>query len=307
MAKKITGTLRPRNVWLVGGAVALAFGAAGTGIANAEDSRSGDRSPATESSPTTPRWSSHRSAVDRAAGGIAPRQVLVSPESTRRPVGARASATPFRTSLTPAWKPGTVASVFISNGTAGHPDGGVLIGNGYSWTAETCPSGSCAGGKAGLVGNGGAGFNGGRGGNALFVGSGGNGGAGGGTGYLGLAGNGGNGGDSTAGGNGGNGGTGGGSDIYGGTGGTGGSGVVGGNGGDGGVALSIGFGNAVGGSGGNGGAGTATGGNGGRGGDAIIGYYPLGTAGNAIGGTGGVGGTGATGGNGGDGGMANNF
>jgi hypothetical protein len=71
-----------------------------------------------------------------------------------------------------------VASVFISNGTAGHPDGGVLIGNGYSWTAETCPSGSCAGGKAGLVGNGGAGFNGGRGGNALFVGSGGNGGAG---------------------------------------------------------------------------------------------------------------------------------
>lgn len=69
---------------------------------------------------------------------------------------------------------------FVGNGTAEHPDAGILIGNGYSWTAETCNLGiACSGGKAGvLFGNGGNGFAGGYGGSAGLFGNGGAGGAG---------------------------------------------------------------------------------------------------------------------------------
>ncbi|MBU3687653.1 MAG: hypothetical protein FGM25_14815, partial [Mycobacterium sp.] len=66
--------------------------------------------------------------------------------------------------------------VFIGNGTADDPDAGILLGNGYSWTAQSCPSGSCTGGRGGLVGSGGAGYNGGNGGNAGWFGNGGAGG-----------------------------------------------------------------------------------------------------------------------------------
>ena len=55
----------------------------------------------------------------------------------------------------------------FSNGTAEHPDGGNLIGNGYSWTAESCSGGQvCAGGDGGIFGDGGNGYNGGNGGSA---------------------------------------------------------------------------------------------------------------------------------------------
>lgn len=70
--------------------------------------------------------------------------------------------------------------IFISDGTAAHPDAGLLIGNGYSWTAATCAGGDpCTGGNGGLLlGSGGAGFNGGVGGSAGWFGNGGDGGAG---------------------------------------------------------------------------------------------------------------------------------
>ena len=60
-----------------------------------------------------------------------------------------------------------VVRIFIGNGTATHPDAGLLVGNGYSWTAQSCPGmAPCTGGRSGLIGNGGAGFNGGAGGSA---------------------------------------------------------------------------------------------------------------------------------------------
>ncbi|MFN8071806.1 MAG: hypothetical protein U0R66_08380 [Mycobacterium sp.] len=111
---------------------------------------------------------------------------------------------------------------FFGNGTADHPDGGILIGNGFSYDAKTCVGETvCNGGKAGLLGNGGSGFNGGTGGSAVWFGNGGRGGDGlpgqdggaGGQGGLfeGLGGAGGDGGDATSiagvGGNGGNGGS----------------------------------------------------------------------------------------------------
>lgn len=56
---------------------------------------------------------------------------------------------------------------FVGNGTAENPNAGILLGNGYSYTAASCPTGACDGGNGGLIGNGGDGFNGGNGGGGL--------------------------------------------------------------------------------------------------------------------------------------------
>ncbi|MCB0950195.1 MAG: hypothetical protein KDB44_13135, partial [Mycobacterium sp.] len=72
----------------------------------------------------------------------------------------------------------------FGNGTALHPDAGILTGNGYSFTENDvdqtpyCVAGqACNGGNAGLLfGRGGDGFEGGNGGNAYLFGRGGNGG-----------------------------------------------------------------------------------------------------------------------------------
>lgn len=73
-----------------------------------------------------------------------------------------------------------IVSFFIGNGTAKQPNAGILIGNGYSWTSETCNQGTrCTGGRSGLLfGSGGNGFAGGDGGSAGLLGNGGAGGAG---------------------------------------------------------------------------------------------------------------------------------
>lgn len=80
-------------------------------------------------------------------------------------------------SATTGWQPGSILRFFIGNGTANNPNGGILIGSGYSWTADTCV-GTCDGGRGGLVGSGGDGYGGGNGGSAGWFGNGGNGGAG---------------------------------------------------------------------------------------------------------------------------------
>ncbi len=176
--------------------------------------------------------------------------------------------------------------IFIGNGTAQSPNGGLLIGDGYSWTPETCPQGPCNGGNGGVIGSGGNGFNGGNGGAAGWVGFGGAGG------------------DALdPGGSGGNGGRGG---VVFGSGGAGGNGAAGatvggagGNGGDTGLfALwHIFFTPGLGGS---GGAGGVTGGRGGDGGNVgLLSVWGTGAAG----GSGGAGGTGGAGGQGGRGGL----
>ena len=183
------------------------------------------------------------------------------------------------------WQPGSIIRQFIGNGTASDPNGGMLIGNGYGWTAATCPTGGCIGGDGGLLGNGGDGYGGGNGGSAGWFGKGGNGGDG----LTGLPG--GAGGDGGTGGmvlgNGGNGGSGGSAPS--------GGAAAGGSGGHGGStgALSVwGFG----GYGGAGGSGLAGGGSGGRGGSsfAIFGGGGNGGAGGAgtVAGSGGLGGLG---------------
>lgn len=213
--------------------------------------------------------------------------------------------------------------LFIGNGTAEHPNAGLLIGNGYSWTVQTCTQGKpCNGGQAGLLfGNGGNGFNGGNGGRAFLIGNGGAGGVGtvggpeaavdggsGGSGGIGglLLGDGGAGGAgglsyNGVGGAGGHGGSAGWLSLNGdgGDGGTGGVGLSGGRaGGSGGLA---GLWSGSGGSGGAGGSSiggaAGSGGNGGRGGLlALLGSGGAGGAGGGVGGANGVAGAGGAGG-----------
>lgn len=157
---------------------------------------------------------------------------------TKRTAGAAAAATGQSAPIA------DFIGKFIGNGTADHPDAGILIGNGFSYSAGTCVGETvCDGGDGGILGDGGDGFNGGNGGHAGWFGTGGAGGDGlagqsggdGGRGglFIGSGGNGGDGGDSTSiagvGGNGGNGGATGRLSVLG----FGGNGGHGGNGGDG--------------------------------------------------------------------------
>jgi len=60
----------------------------------------------------------------------------------------------------------------VADGTADHPDAGLLFGTGFSFDAFSCPGvNACSGGKGGaLLGDGGDGFNGGAGGNGGYFG-----------------------------------------------------------------------------------------------------------------------------------------
>ena len=213
-----------------------------------------------------------------ATGRVRAPAASVAESSAARSAAPSASATTSPTS--------DFISFFVGDGTPSSPNGGVLLGNGYSWTAETCtdPNG-CTGGDAGLIGNGGDGYNGGNGGSAGWIGNGGHGGDG-----------------LTPGRSGGDGGTGG--AIFG-SGGTGGSGAasptVGGNGGNGGDTGLLGIWHIFfkPGSGGDGGDGGQAGGDGGAGGNVgLLSVWGTGAAGGA-GGTGGTGGRGGRGGRGG--------
>lgn len=116
-------------------------------------------------------------AVAWVAAGVSRRELGV--EST--PVASRTAAAAGMSSAGAAggWYPGAILRIFVGNGTADNPNGGLLIGNGYSWTADTCTGfDPCNGGNGGLIGSGGAGYNGGNGGSAGWFGFGGSGGAG---------------------------------------------------------------------------------------------------------------------------------
>lgn len=311
------------TTWM--GAVAVAFGigvalwsAPATAVADASrasgangTSSVGD-SARPDARPVGVRRDSSASAVSRAkaVSNAKPAATAVAVSSaTARPRESAPPTSAVRTAL----------GLLVGNGTAEHPNGGILVGNGYSWTDATCTgSSACAGGNGGIIGNGGNGYNGGDGGSAGWFGNGGHGGDGiaGGSGgaggagglFVGTGGNGGRGGAAldpgTAGGaggaggsagllsvvgNGGRGGAGGAgaSGTDGGAGGAGDAGQAGQSGGPGGTGGAGGAGSWIMGRGGDGGPGGA-GGNGGVGGD--------GTQAVTAGGDGGAGGTGGAGG-----------
>jgi hypothetical protein len=98
-----------------------------------------------------------------------------------QPAIASAAVVSPSASAVGGWQPGQFLqqfmSLLVSDGTEAHPNAGLLLGNGFSWTAQTCTGGaSCTGGNSGLIGNGGNGYNGGNGGAAAWFGNGGAGG-----------------------------------------------------------------------------------------------------------------------------------
>jgi Tuberculosis necrotizing toxin len=295
--------------------VAAGFGLAlttGHGIAAADStgtkpsgSANSSSSPSTKKSNSSKKTDTSAAAPDAAAVGTTVRSpgVVHSRPKTAKPAktaspaeadaataapGVTSAATVPTAQVAAVPTPDDLLAIFVSNGTAAHPNGGLLIGNGFSWDATTCVATLCGGGQAGfLQGNGGNGFNGGNGGNAGLVGNGGNGGnglaivnfgAGGNGGNAGLIGDGGAGGASertvvmASGGNGGS------------------AGLLFGNGGAGGQS-------STGANGGSGGAGGAFFGVGGRGGTAGGGTLQCGDVGSTCivvvsGGIGGAGGAG---------------
>lgn len=337
MSADVTDPLSGRRRGRVGGlAIALGIGAAALALpalaaADAGESPPGAPDPGpTRSAAVKSRASAQPAAAAARPNVTAPRRVAPPKAATApnrsaaagRTAAPRASAVPTAAQSRDPGAAAVVApspiqdfvGIFIGDGTAAHPDAGLLIGNGYSWTEDTCTQGAaCPGGRAGLLsGNGGNGFAGGNGGSAGLFGNGGGGGAGvdggaGGNGgragvFSGDGGDGGAGGTATAvgqaGGRGGNGGATGLFSVFGtaGAGGAGGAATgydgIGGAGGRGGDAGVLAIGDA--GAGGAGGAGPRAGGLAGAGGVA-------GLIGN--GGAGGAGGWGAVGGAGGSGGL----
>jgi len=108
----------------------------------------------------------------------APQPAASTPTTAVVPSAAASASKAAPTGNAVGWKPGSVISIFISNGTAAQPNAGLLVGNGFSYDSTTCPVGrTCNGGTAGLLfGDGGNGYNAGNGGSAGLWGNGGNGG-----------------------------------------------------------------------------------------------------------------------------------
>ncbi len=165
--------------------------------ANVTRAARGSVSPAAATAATPPSRSAAVSSVKRTsrAAAAAPRRSVTSQASTAAAVDAPepAASTPTATVVPSAaasaptasstgnavgWYPGLVISIFVSNGTAAHPNAGLLVGNGFSYDATTCPVGTtCNGGNGGLLfGDGGNGYNAGNGGSAKLWGNGGDGG-----------------------------------------------------------------------------------------------------------------------------------
>ena len=127
------------------------------------------------------------SAVPRAAATVAPAPALASSNVSTKGFDAAGALASSATEIAKVlgrlpsvpWT-GSLAdfvALWVGNGTAAHPDAGLIIGNGYSYGTVTgdCAT-TCNGGDAGLFGNGGNGFGGGNGGDAILIGNGGNGG-----------------------------------------------------------------------------------------------------------------------------------
>ncbi len=100
--------------------------------------------------------------------------------AARRELGGAGTAEATPGPAASSFGPGSIWRFLFGDGTAQNPNAGILIGNGFSYDAETCPGiSACDGGNGGLLlGSGGNGYNGGNGGSAGFFGGGGDGGAG---------------------------------------------------------------------------------------------------------------------------------
>ncbi|MBU3750536.1 MAG: hypothetical protein FGM52_08800, partial [Mycobacterium sp.] len=123
----------PLPVWLGAGILGVGMGAAllGAGVAHADR---GDAAGAGQES--------------RRGGAKAPE----SPRSAPNPAAAAATKSarpvPGAARIPNAAPTSGLIRPLVGNGTAEHPDAGILLGNGYSWTGYggVCTAGPCHGG-----------------------------------------------------------------------------------------------------------------------------------------------------------------
>lgn len=103
-------------------------------------------------------------AVSPAAKGASAVSTLASPAAAANTGGFKPFAALTGASGTASATANPIAGIvrfFVGNGTAENPNAGILAGNGWSYDADSCPSGGCNGGNAGFFfGNGGNGANG---------------------------------------------------------------------------------------------------------------------------------------------------
>ena len=161
-------SMRTPYAWLGAGALGVGVWAAlagGAGVAHA-DAAAADSASASAGGRAVRGVST--GPVSRTAGRATTKAVRAAGRTHRVPAASTGAST--------TWTPGSILSIFVSNGTAAHPNAGLLLGNGFSYDDTTCPTGSCNGGNGGVIGNGGDGYNGGDGGAAGWFGSGGAGG-----------------------------------------------------------------------------------------------------------------------------------
>ena len=178
--------------WLGAGALTFGVGAAlasGTAVAHADSGDAGATSGRTHSAaaaqPSRPVNAARSLSPVRTSLPAAPRPRVPAAASrnsrvveirTVKPAVSAEAASP-KAAATAAPLPDLF---FFGDGTAEHPNAGLLGGTGFSFDVNSCLGvTACNGGNAGLLfGNGGDGFNGGNGGSAGWFGNGGNGGAG---------------------------------------------------------------------------------------------------------------------------------
>lgn len=200
--------------WLGAGALSVGVGAAvlgGAAVAQADNGDGGSARPDRASVRTANASSSSSSSSSSSAAGprAAASRKSAAPAATADPTDSAlksalsaartaqaALPTPAATVTTPSaagsttsavaprgkalGQPGPIVTFFISDGTQDHPNAGLLIGNGFSYTFDSCSTGgvagTCNGGRGGLLlGNGGSGYGGGNGGRAVTFGNGGTG------------------------------------------------------------------------------------------------------------------------------------
>jgi len=115
---------------------------------------------ATNGEPADPQPAAAASTMPATVAGTA---APVAPVAPAVPAAAAAPAVSAATAAPAPFNPlGSLFRFFIGDGTAENPNAGLLMGNGFSWDAGTCNAGiACTGGNSGLIGDGGAGFNGG--------------------------------------------------------------------------------------------------------------------------------------------------
>ena len=154
---------------------------ASRGAASVKPSKPAEKAGSSDDFPAAPAPAASVPAASAAKSAAPQSAAVVSAPAATVPAGGKAGSNGkggllplgFQAPLAAKASDGGPFLGLFGNGTATSPNGGLVWGNGFSYDATTCPSGTvCNGGNAGfLFGDGGNGFNGGNGGRGGLLGT----------------------------------------------------------------------------------------------------------------------------------------